>query len=168
MLRQIEDEYLYPVAYAQTSFNEFVILTQAPLPSLVIDRTSIPPVGKPAVRWFGGGTPGSFCLFHGKPQCHLTSTSALWTWLGTTRIRNSTQVKIYHLLKCIFSFDFFFFLMLCHCNWLSTWFEHPCHILKLPAGFPERDLQRRFWDWFIPSTCPSDKWIVSSLSVLQS
>lgn len=120
MLRQIEDEYLYPVAYAQTSFNEFVILTQAPLPSLVIDRTSIPPVGKPAVRWFGGGTPGSFCLFHGKPQCHLTSTSALWTWLGTTRIRNSTQVKIYHLLKCIFSFDFFFF----SCCVIATDFLH--------------------------------------------
>lgn len=38
---------------------------------------------------------------------HLTRTSALWTWLRTTRLHNSTQVKIYHQLKCIFSFDSF-------------------------------------------------------------
>lgn len=97
------------------SKKKIVILTQATLPSIVINQMCIPFVGKPEVHWFGGGTPGRFCLFPGKSQCHLNSNSGLWNWFGTMRLHDNAEMKIYHLLKCIFPFDYFF-LMLCHCS----------------------------------------------------
>lgn len=54
-----------------TSLSELVISTQATLTSLVAGQMSILSVGKPAVRWLGHCTPGTFGFFMGNPSAIL-------------------------------------------------------------------------------------------------